>query len=1208
MSLHEKMLDAASRGDSAEIQRLLATGQVDDHDKSESLLSAAEAGHADVVRALIGAETDLGARNYEGFSAVALAASKGHGAVAEMLETAGAASDGLVWAAGITGREALLDRALSLKEDIGRCTEDGTTALHYAAGEGHERLVARLLSLGADLEAEDRQNRTPVTIAARKGQLGVVKALAERGADVKQALVAAALGGYHDVVAECIARGAPIDTRDNYAETALHKAAENGDEPLVKLLLEHRATIERPSINSTTPLMQAANRGHSSVVKLLLQRGASVNQTTDVKETALSYAARWGHVETLEVLLSAGAIILASGRYNPLVVASREGHPAAARRLLEAGADVNYEYDGETALSGAARQGHAEVVTLLLERGAKINDNAVSEAAERGQAEIVKLFFDRGAALPEGFMHKAAEGGQAELVKLALKHGLSAHERGGYWDRTPLAAAAAAGSVEAVRVLLDAGANANVTDRDGKTAVRLAMDRGAEDVARLLESRGALAERPQLFTAAARGDASTVEVMLAQKANPNVRVKGRTPLHEAAALGHIEAVRALLLGKASPDLIDEDGWTALMDACDFGHADVATALLDANADPFVADHAGYTAYRLAKRGEHQDIVGLFERREVDRDWRPDLAHAAREGDVAALEKLAAKGRPIGILHQGESILHAAASSGQLGVVKLAIDKGVGVDQKDSSERTAVMRAASGGHPDVVRELLARGADPRAADSYDSALTSAAASGYTEVVRALVEAGAAASLKDPQGRRALDRALEYDREETALALLKLGADADEGTMRAALKHASVVTALVKKGLRLPSGDAEARALALKLWKHGVAAEFDDPVEALLDSVAYDDLEVVKGLVEEGLDVNCADEDGTTPLLKARARGDKDIEKLLKKRGAKAVGVLLELARTQSGITAKTVKSSLADGDRLDIADGEGRMALHWAAKHGDAKALKALLAAKPPLDALTAEGKTPLLLALEGDHWDAAKLLVDAGADPALGPEEEWSAAAHYLRDKKLDRAKELVKRGASTKWLMHAAAGSGSLEAIAFAKASGASAEVVTATGWNAARAAAASGERKALDEVLRLGSPRNGVLHGAAASGKVALVRYALNDLGAAVNDKDDSGRTALYEAAFTTTDVVEALLDAGADPNLPDEDGWTPLFIACDHGDVDVIKLFIARGAHVGHANARGETVLDRARWGSEDVKKALGIAERPSYGGHGDDDEDR
>lgn len=553
---------------------------------------------------------------------------------------------------------------------------------------------------------------------------------------IQQELLDAAERGDLTEVTRLLESGASIEARDDYAETALHKAADRGDVAMMKALLAKKAKIDRTNVNGWTPLMRAAGGGHVEAVKLLIERGAAVNVATDFgEETALSWAAGRGYLEVVDALLKAGARILRTGGYRPPMVAAAEGHTAVVARLCDAGALVDdASDDGETALSRAARGGHLETVDLLLARGAQPSERAILGAAERGQAAALERLLAAGGALPEGFLMKAAEGGSADLVKLALKSGGRVDEVGGYWNRTPLAEAAAAGSLEAVKVLLDAGADPNVKDSNGRSAVRLALDREAHDVVELLVSRGALAERKELFDRAAEGDLAKLTALLVdERADPSVRVElGRTPLHEASALGHVDVVRALLHAGAGVDIADQDGFTPLMDACDFGHAEIAAALLDAGADPFVKDSQDFTAFALAERGGHRAIVELFREREVDRDWRPDLFRAAREGDLATLERLKKKGRPMGVVDYGGSILHLGAEAGHLDVVRFALENGVAFDARSSSGNTPFLLAANEGHADVVRELLARGADPRATDdSKEPLIVSAAARGRTE---------------------------------------------------------------------------------------------------------------------------------------------------------------------------------------------------------------------------------------------------------------------------------------------------------------------------------------------------------------------------------------------------------------------------------------------------------------------------------------------
>lgn len=78
-------------------------------------------------------------------------------------------------------------------------------------------------------------------------------------------------------------------------------------------------------------------------------------------------------------------------------------------------------------------------------------------------------------------------------------------------------------------------------------------------------------------------------------------------------------------------------------------------------------------------------------------------------------------------------------------------------------------------------------------------------------------------------------------------------------------------------------------------------------------------------------------------------------------------------------------------------------------------------------------------------------------------------------------------------------------------------------------------------------------------------------------IDKKDSAGRTALLNAAkYGHKEIVEMLLDKGADVNHKDEDGYTALIIAADFGHKDTVRLLLDRGADVNAQTGNGETAL--------------------------------
>jgi hypothetical protein len=128
-------------------------------------------------------------------------------------------------------------------------------------------------------------------------------------------------------------------TRKN--QSSLSKAAENGYEAVVKLLLEEGAKPELEDGEGRTPLGRAAEKGHKAVVKLLLEKGAELESEDGEGRTSLGRAAEKGHKAVVKLLLEKGAKPELGDweGQTPLRLAAENGHEAVVMLLLEKVAD-----------------------------------------------------------------------------------------------------------------------------------------------------------------------------------------------------------------------------------------------------------------------------------------------------------------------------------------------------------------------------------------------------------------------------------------------------------------------------------------------------------------------------------------------------------------------------------------------------------------------------------------------------------------------------------------------------------------------------------------------------------------------------------------------------------------------------------------------------------------------------------------------------
>lgn len=164
----------------------------------------------------------------------------------------------------------------------------------------------------------------------------------------------------------------------------------------------------------------------------------------------------------------------------PLFQAVSKSNLGIVKLLVEAGGDVNAQHPrqlcsilGEAAAPSRSKESATRVVRYLLDKGAKPDATALDWAARAGNLEVIRMLLERGVS-PDAGLYAAAGADQLAALKLLLQAGADVD---GDRFRPPLLAAAQQGGEAGVKVLLDAGANPNIPNENGRTPLHAAVTR-----------------------------------------------------------------------------------------------------------------------------------------------------------------------------------------------------------------------------------------------------------------------------------------------------------------------------------------------------------------------------------------------------------------------------------------------------------------------------------------------------------------------------------------------------------------------------------------------------------------------------------------------------------------------------------------------------------------------------------------------------------
>jgi ankyrin repeat protein len=478
-------------------------------------------------------------------------------------------------------------------------------------------------------------------------------------------------------------------------------------------------------------LVDAVQQGDKDSIRTLLKQKVDVNAPQGDGMTALHWAAFHEDADTAALLIGAGANVKATtriGAITPLLIAAKNGNALIVKALLDAGADANSATaDGATALMTAAISGNAGTVAELLNHGANVNaterahsQTALMFAAAENRAAVIAVLAAHGADLKAAttVVHldeeKLDDNGNPIPKKETEAGGTVTGGNTMMGGMTALLFASRNGQLDAVRALVDAGADVNqISAGDHSSPLVIAVANSHYEVGKYLVDHGAnpnIANVDGLTPLYATIDMQYAPVSWA----PN-------PLTVQEKVSHLDLIKDLLAKGADPNAkltrklwfrptSHNQQWISTVGSTPFWRAAQGTdvpamrTLVAGGADPKIATNGGTTALMVAAG---LGYAGNFSQQMPD-SWIPAVQYCLDVG----LDINAADG-------QGYTALHGAAYRGDNDLVKFLVSKGAKLDARnkrgwsvtDMANAPSLRSSVPLAHPDTIALLLEMGAPP-----------------------------------------------------------------------------------------------------------------------------------------------------------------------------------------------------------------------------------------------------------------------------------------------------------------------------------------------------------------------------------------------------------------------------------------------------------------------------------------------------------------
>ncbi len=509
------------------------------------------------------------------------------------------------------------------------------------------------------------------------------------------------------------------------------------------------------------------------------------------------------------------------------------------------------------------------------------------------------------------------------------------------------------------------------------------------------------------------------------------------------------------------------------------------------------------------------------------------------------------------------------SQGDYKKVEQAINNGADVNGNDNYHNTPLTSACYKPNHKIVELLLKNGAKVNMRnDNGYLPLHFAAGSGNIETIKILIKYGVNLFLKDCDDKLAVDWAIEDDMKETAEFLKQEMDKQNQKFLRAVANNdLEEVKKLIKQGVDINTKDEKgftALSHACLITKN---------------------IEMIELLIDNGADIDTKTNEGNTPLISACYFGNNDVVDCLVSNGA---NIYIE---NDGGHNAKKTAEIILNNEAIEIIENRKEKItkkLIKAVKAGNVDKVKKLISAGGDVNAKDADGNSILMIAaIDKNKCDILEILLDNDADTELRNEKGVTplmTAAHFGNSEGvmilMNYGADIFaqKDGNYATWY-------GEIEGYFDIR------DMLNRAMTNARNEATAdlikhvrNNDYDKVEQAIK----NKANINIKDKYGRTALMQNRSIEIMELllknkpdVDMQDDIGNTALiYNCLLGNYEKADLLLTYGANPDIKNENGFTALMRAAENGNAKIVERLIYFGANVSIKNNDGQTALDLAK----------------------------